>query len=562
MKGSIKYGSLTIVMVIRILVAPLVSDDVAQASIRYQGTTPGSINFLEAEKVRSSLLDVAAGRCSLNTGCLTSKEKVVSVPGSKRSDSLVLVSGTLLNEDLISFPSKKPYEADTENAGGDAHLVTTSRFQTLTHVISSHLAIVTRPVTAGKRLFFLVYDTFKDAIGWPALSVHARRSITKTSGSRTMDLCAWEERLDEMTGTETSYGTLDFLVDGEEFFPRFFEAVAGARRSVDIRTYIFDNDDFAIKVADTLKERSNELDIKVLMDGLGTIMATGVRPETLPLKYEPPESVRAYLTRESKVRVRQQVNPWFTGDHSKTVIVDNETAFVGGMNYGREYRYEWHDLMVQVDGQIVGDLARDFDKAWAGGGLLGDIESLFHSLKPGSKKSLTQGYPVRLLRTRPGDSEIRNTQLEAIRRSKAYVYIQNPYLTDDRVLNELVRASRRGVDVRVVLPARAEKEIINRSNALAANKMLQNGVRVFFLPRMSHVKAAVYDGWACFGSANYDKLSFRVNYEVNLATSHEPAVRELIDRLFIPDFEASLELTEQLPVKPQDYLLELVADQL
>jgi phosphatidylserine/phosphatidylglycerophosphate/cardiolipin synthase-like enzyme len=41
-------------------------------------------------------------------------------------------------------------------------------------------------------------------------------------------------------------------------------------------------------------------------------------------------------------------NPWTTGDHTKTTIIDEKIAFVGGMNIGREYRYDWHDLMMEV----------------------------------------------------------------------------------------------------------------------------------------------------------------------------------------------------------------------
>ena len=91
-----------------------------------------------------------------------------------------------------------------------------------------------------------------------------------------MDLEAWEARLDALTGRPASKGTIRYLVDGEEFFTRFIDAVVSAKESVYLRTYIFDNDDYAIKIADLLKRRSNEgIDVKVLLDGLGTIFATG-----------------------------------------------------------------------------------------------------------------------------------------------------------------------------------------------------------------------------------------------------------------------------------------------
>jgi len=540
MKRSWKGSTIITFSLSVILVAPVVSKNAVRASVGPTGKVVESVIAAEAEHLQDNLLKLAKRGWNLQSASL-------SDPASANA---------------IRTETFSEHAPDSGNSRKNDLAFRGSKFQAITHVIGSHLGIVTRPVTAGKRLFFLVYDTLKDTIGWPAVSGSVKRSAFEVSESGTMDLEAWEQRLDEMTGSKTSYGTLNFLVDGEEFFPRFSEAVENARRSVNIRTYIFDNDDFAISIADTLKERSNEIDVKVLLDGLGTILATGVQPDTLPSDHEPPASVQNYLTSGSSVRVRQQFNPWFTGDHSKTVIVDNERAFIGGMNFGREYRYEWHDLMVEINGSVVRDIAGDFSKAWAGGGILGDIESFFYSLKPRDKENLRQGYSIRLLYTKPGNSEIRNTQLEAIRRSQSYIYLENPYFTDDRVLNELVRASRRGVDVRVVLPNDADNRTINRSNVLAANKMLKNGIKVYHLPHMSHVKAAVYDGWACFGSANFDKLSLRVNYEVNLATSHEPAVQDLIDRLFIPDFNASLEMKEALPVQARDYLLELVADQL
>ena len=562
MKRSWKYSIIITFLLSLILVILIASKNSARASIRPLNDVVKSIIDAEAVNVRENLFKQAAGKSPLVAGYDALNAAITPIPGGGGSDpqTISLNDFGILNLNQAGTSAENiPYEG---NSGNNMPVLTKPNLQGLTHVIGSHLGIVTRPVTAGKRLFFLIYDTLKDAIGWPAVSAAAKKSILEMSKSGTMDLQAWEQRLDEMTGSKTSYGTLDFLVDGKEFFPRFFQAVEDAKRTVHIRTYIFDNDDFAINVADTLKRRSKEVDVKILMDGLGTIMATAAQPDTLPPGYEPPGSVRNYLTSGSRVRVRQQFNPWFTGDHSKTVIVDNERAFIGGMNFGREYRYEWHDLMVEVNGPVVGDIAGDFGKAWAGGGLLGDIESFFNSFKPRKKKSLRQGYPVRLLYTKPGSSEIRNTQLEAIRRSKAYIYIQNPYFTDDRVLNELVKASRRGVDVKVVLPWDAVNDVINRSNILAANRMLKSGIKVYYLPRLSHVKAAVYDGWACFGSANFDKLSFRVNYEVNLATSHQPVVKELINRLFIPDIRASHELKEELPVRAGDFLLELVADQL
>ena len=74
------------------------------------------------------------------------------------------------------------------------------------------------------------------------------------------------------------------------------------------------------------------------------------------------------------------------------------------------------------------------------------------------------------------------------------------------------------------------------------------------------MKAAVIDDWACLGSANWDKLSFRTNKELNIATSHPEYVQQLLDEIFKPDFEQSVELTEPFPERWSDHLAEIVAD--
>jgi cardiolipin synthase len=95
---------------------------------------------------------------------------------------------------------------------------------------------------------------------------------------------------------------------------------------------------------------------------------------------------------------------------------------------------------------------------------------------------------------------------------------------------------------------------------VSANQLIENGIRVYMYPGMSHVKAAVFDGWATFGTANYDRLSFRVNKEINIATSHPPAVEGLVEQIFRPDFAASIELTEPAPNKWSDRIVEIAGD--
>ena len=169
---------------------------------------------------------------------------------------------------------------------------------------------------------------------------------------------------------------------------------------------------------------------------------------------------------------------------------------------------------------------------------------------------------LRPLYTRTGDAQILRTQLAAIRQPKSRIYIEQPYISDDELIVELIQARRRGVDVRVVLPTRNDSGFMSSANLLAADAFLSNGIRVYGYPGMTHVKAALYDGWAIVGSANFDKLSLRINQETNLATSDPRFVERLQRDLFETDFARSEEWTEAKPVGWSDYIAKFIADQL
>ena len=149
-----------------------------------------------------------------------------------------------------------------------------------------------------------------------------------------------------------------------------------------------------------------------------------------------------------------------------------------------------------------------------------------------------------------------------MRAAGSRIWVQQPYIADDEVIDSLIDARRRGVDVRVILPVRNDSGVMHSANLLAAKAFPNNGIRVYGYPGMTHVKAALYDGWGCIGSANFDKLSLRVNREIDLATSDPAFVGALERDLFLADFARAREWNEPQPVRWIDYLAEFFADQL
>ncbi|MDH3621954.1 MAG: phosphatidylserine/phosphatidylglycerophosphate/cardiolipin synthase family protein [Gammaproteobacteria bacterium] len=400
-------------------------------------------------------------------------------------------------------------------------------------------------------------------ISLSTLEMPALRSpIPAVGRAAPMDLDAFEKILDKTTGTRLDKGRIRFLVDGDEYFGRLMESIDSAQESIDMRTYIFDNDDFGAAMADELRQRADEVRVRVMIDSLGNMLALQADAKSLPDGHRHPLSMRQYLKRDSNVKVRKTTNPWFTGDHTKTTIIDRKLAFVGGMNIGREYRHDWHDMMMEVTGPVVDQLQFESDKAWSRGGLFGDFANAITFLRGKKEHADRDGYPVRILQTRSFDSQIHKAQIAAIQNARSYILIENAYFSDDRTVYELARARRRGVDVRVIIPSRGNHGPLNASNKITINKFLEHGIRVYEYPGMSHIKAAIYDGWMCVGSANFDKLSLKVNKELNLATSDPETVDALLNQVFIPDLLASREIHEPFAVTVPTRIAEIAVDEL
>jgi cardiolipin synthase len=431
--------------------------------------------------------------------------------------------------------------------------------------LRSHVLTALRnPFSVTGRLVWLTANT--GAVMVPREMGTAGAAPPPVANRPAMNLDQWEQNLDQLVGKDRYRGSMKPLIDGEAFFVSMIQAIQEARESIDIQLYIFDSDDYALRIADLLKKRSREIKVRVLIDSLGSIAAGQVPAQSAYYSHrEPPYSIANYLRHDSDIQVRSLDNPWLTSDHTKLIVVDHGKGYIGGMNIGREYRYEWHDMMVEVEGPIVGRLQKDFDNRWAFAGVGGDFAYALASWKRESFTGPSERddfIDIRPLYTRTGSAQILRAQLAAIRQARSYIYIEQPYVSEDEVISELIEARRRGVDVRVVLPTRNDSGFMDSANLVAAKAFINNGVRVYGYPGMTHVKAAIYDGWACVGSANFDKLSLRINQETDLASSDAGFVGKLHRELFEADFVRSTEWKEAQPVNWTDYLSEFIADQL
>jgi phosphatidylserine/phosphatidylglycerophosphate/cardiolipin synthase-like enzyme len=239
-------------------------------------------------------------------------------------------------------------------------------------------------------------------------------------------------------------------------------------------------------------------------------------------------------------------------------IYDNDDIAV------REYYSEWHDLMVKVEGPVVGSLSREFSRAWRKSGPWGDLALLQKPAFLRRPAPVDGGVPLRLLRTDAarGQTQILDATVLAIRTARKRIWIENPYFAHDDIASALASAARRGVDVRVILPSRGDSTIMDAGNLGSARAIIEAGGKVYRYPKMTHMKVMICDGWGCIGSANLDTLSMRINRELNLGFSDADSLRRLEKEVFLPDFQASRRLRIEDTESAVAPIAEAIADQL
>ena len=214
---------------------------------------------------------------------------------------------------------------------------------------------------------------------------------------------------------------------------------------------------------------------------------------------------------------------WIKRDHRKIVCVDGETALVGGFNIsvydapvslgGRG----WKDSQVRVEGPVVGEVEKLFWESWAASAVSPDSVPVIKS-----SNSVPAGNIYASVVSASGmrnSRSIRRSYSYAIDRAKRYIYITNAYFLPDRfVYRRLIRAVRRGVDVRIIGPYKTDHPYIRWATWSTYPHMIKNGIRLYeWKGEILHSKTAVIDGiWSSVGSHNLDHRSLHYNLEVNI----------------------------------------------
>lgn len=332
------------------------------------------------------------------------------------------------------------------------------------------------------------------------------------------------------------------LENGEAAYGQMLEAIHGAERSVSLSTYIFEADKAGQPFVDALAAAVQRgVAVRVLVD------AAGVRygyPRIDRVLRKRGVSVERFMA-AGRVRMWVYLNLRM---HRKTLIVDGEVAFTGGMNIrhghllGAKPKFEVLDRHFRLEGPVVAQLQQVFAEDWefTRGEVL-DGPAWFPPLKAAGG-AIARGIP-------DGPDEDLDKMLWTIQGAIACaehrIVVMTPYfLPDQSLASALNVAAMRGVEVDIVIPHKTNIALAEWAAVAQLPHVLGRGCRVHrSSPPFEHSKLMIVDGaWAFFGSGNWDARSLRLNFELNVE-SYDTTLAATLETYVMSRIKAGREVT-------------------
>ncbi|WP_439105934.1 cardiolipin synthase [Congregibacter sp.] len=356
--------------------------------------------------------------------------------------------------------------------------------------------------------------------------------------------------------------TVELLIDGYSTFDSIEAGLQSAQQYIMFQFYILRDDALGQRLGRVLTEKARAgLQVYLLYDEVGS---RSFRKSALHQELTQAGVHLAEFNTTQGRRNRFQLN---FRNHRKVVVVDGDSAWIGGHNVGIEYlgedeaRGPWRDTHVKIQGPAVigAELTFATDWLWARRETL-NIDWQIERSSPGDCSVLV--FPS------DPSSEFDEAGLmfhQVITQARERIWIASPYFVPDRgIIAALQLAALRGVDVRVMIPDKADGPVVGLANWSFTRELLPAGVAVYrYEPAFMHQKVLLLDReLAGVGTANFDNRSFRLNFEIT-ALVHEEAFCDEVEKMLLEDFSHSRLVTvEELAAKPPWFPLATAAARL
>jgi len=316
---------------------------------------------------------------------------------------------------------------------------------------------------------------------------------------------------------------ISILTTADEFYSSLFDDLRKVEESALIQMYCIEEGGIGDKLKQILiKLARKKVVVQLMYDSFGSFFTSARYFDEMEsagvsiIEYHP--------VNPRKTRAPFSVHRLFRRNHRKLIILDKSTYYIGGMNIGERF-LDWEDIMIRGRGAPVNDLISSFQKVWEK-----------KPVKPKTRfKEMTKGA-IHVCDGRPKyqNYPIKRLYISAIKKSRSRVWIAQAYFIPRRkLIKAMMHASKRGVDVRVIVPDSSDVKLVDLASWPALKRLLNNGVTIRrHLGPMLHSKFAVIDDhWLTVGTANLDSMSLYWNLELNLVI-RDPVIVEKMARIF------------------------------
>jgi cardiolipin synthase len=346
---------------------------------------------------------------------------------------------------------------------------------------------------------------------------------------------------------------LELYCDGDAAYHAIDAAIDAATHHVHVEYYIWEPDTIGQRLRDRLVACAKRgIEVRVIVDAAGSSHTRGKFFKPLvaagaEVYWFNPVSILGLRRRRADFR-----------SHRKIVVCDGKVGFTGGMNMTDVHSREcsgaaaWRDTHLRICGSAVRALQRVFVEDWlySSGGKTIPFDDLYFPQPP-----TPDGEVVQVIASGPDLAifAIHKMYFAAINHAIDRVWLTTPYFVpDDAILNALVSAAMRGVDVRLIVPAKGDSKLVELAARSYYPDLLAAGARVFeYTPSFVHAKTFVVDDdVAIVGTANVDNRSFRLDFEV-VAVIYGHSINQGLADAFCTDLEQCREVPrdvfERLP---------------
>lgn len=326
---------------------------------------------------------------------------------------------------------------------------------------------------------------------------------------------------------------IELLENGEAFYPRVFEAIGKAEREVLLETFILFDDPAGQGLREAvLAAAARGVQVQMTLDGWGSEALT---PEFIEPMLK--AGVRIHLYDPVK-RVLGRRTHIFRRLHRKLIVIDQRVAWCGGINFSHDHLRSFgphskQDYALEVEGPVVADIYQEMLA------MLPDAErprrlswrwlrrrARAQQTQPPERGPAGDALVAFVFRdNRRHRADIERLYRIGIRAAKQRIVIANAYFFPGyRLLRDLRRAARRGVDVRLILQGNPDMQFVQWAANTLHDYLLRAGVHIYeYCERPMHAKVALIDDdWSTVGSSNLDPLSLFLNLEANLVVRNKP----------------------------------------